>query len=101
MLYSTVICLLFHKEAVSGTLCHFFLHCNVALIFMLCESGFLTLLGGRKVCPHFRNSGSLFQFVSGGGGGLALAGISWVSVTARCPQGESFRTSLKLLIDRL
>lgn len=68
MLYSTVICLLFHKEAVSGTLCHFFLHCNVALIFMLCESGFLTLLGGRKVCPHFRNSGSLFQFVSGGGG---------------------------------
>ena len=38
----TVICLLFYKEAVDSTLCHFFHYCNVALFFMLCGSGFLT-----------------------------------------------------------
>ena len=68
-------------------------------------------LGGGKcvrisVIARVRNSGSLFQsflyaFIAGGGGGLALFRISGVSVTERCPQGESFRAILKLLIDLL
>ena len=72
----------------------------------------MTRLGAGKcvrisVIARVRNSRSLFQsflyaFIAGGrGGGLALVRISGVSVTERCPQGESFRAILKLLIDPL
>ena len=80
--YTAVICLLFHKEAVDSTLYHVFLYCDVAIFFMLCESGFLTkyssvsyikrkkqvncLAWGQEsvrisVIARVRNSGSLFQ----------------------------------------
>ena len=39
---SNLFTLLFYKEVVDSTFCHFFLFCNVPLFFMLCESGFLT-----------------------------------------------------------
>ena len=49
----------------------------------------MSRLGAGK-CPHFRNSGSLFQsFLYAFRRGLALVHISGVSVVARCPQGES------------
>ena len=72
--YTAVNCLLFYKETGDSTLYHFFLYCDVAIFFMLCESGFLTKYSSisyikRKKtselsrleagnCPHFRNSES-------------------------------------------
>ena len=95
MLYCTaVICLLFYKEAVNSTLCHFFHYYNVTLFFILSESGFL--LRYSSVCHrerknkcivvlgvgkglHFHNSGSPYRRIlvlvislcvlPGGGGG--------------------------------
>ena len=110
MLYSSH-CLLFYKEAVNGTLSHFFLYCNVALFFMSCASAFLiqhssVRYSRRKkqlkcrawgqesahisVIARVRNSGSLFQsFLYAFRQGAGSCPHQWVSVIARYPQGES------------
>ena len=75
---TAVICLLFYKEAVDSTLCHFFFYIIVTSLYSLCyvsqafgrsiqvsaiareKTSEMSRLGAGK-CPHFRNSGSLFQ----------------------------------------
>ena len=102
--YTAVNCLLFYKETGDSTLYHFFLYCDVAIFFMLCESGFLTKYSSisyikRKkkqvncrawgqeivhisVIARVRNSGSLFQsfLYCVSPGGLVLVRIGGVSV---------------------
>ena len=104
--YTAVNCLLFYKETGDSTLYHFFLYCDVAIFFMLCESGFLTKYSSisyikrRKqvncrawgqesvrisVIARVRNNGSLFQsFLY-----VFRWGDWFLSALAGCPQGES------------